>query len=163
MPVTVKVEPMEPILMTSYDHERLCELVEDSLRGDIQNRADIVALEQELERAVLVDESEFPTDVVTMNSKLLVIDIESNEELDLCIVFPPAADLAGGRISVLAPVGLAMLGSREGEEIAWKTPRGVRRLRVDHVKYQPEASGDLERLRTQFREVKRGPRCARAS
>lgn len=143
---------MEPILMTPYDNERLCELVENCLRGTT-NPTHALALEHELGRAVLVDESELPADVVTMNSQLVAVDVDTGEELHLSVVFPAAADVEQGQISVLAPIGIAMLGSREGDEITWRRAGRVRRLRIKQVSYQPEASGDLERLRSQFRKA----------
>ncbi len=142
---------MEARLMTAFDHERLRELVEHQRRVDPISPFDALALERELERAVLIDELELPADVVTMNSKLRVVDSDTGDALELRIVFPSSADVSRGRISVLAPVGLAMLGSRGGDDVIWRVPRRVRRFRIERVGYQPEASGDLKRLRARLR------------
>ena len=84
-------------------------------------------------------------DVVTMNSEVLVRDLDSKKEMTVTLVFPSEADLEQGKISILAPVGTALLGYRVGDTIEWKVPGRVRRLRVEKVLYQPEAAGDYHR------------------
>ena len=81
-----------------------------------------------------------PADVVTLNSTVRVIDLESSEATDYTIVMPGEANYEAGRISVLAPLGTALLGYRVGDEIEWDVPRGIRRLRIDAVLFQPEAA-----------------------
>jgi regulator of nucleoside diphosphate kinase len=78
-----------------------------------------------------------------MNSRVLFEDVESGEELEVTLVYPRNADFDQRRISVLAPVGTALLGLAVGESIVWPTPGGTdRRLRVTRLSYQPEAAGD---------------------
>jgi regulator of nucleoside diphosphate kinase len=79
---------------------------------------------------------------VTMNSKVCLKDLYTNEEMNVTLVFPRDADIAQAKVSVLAPIGTAMLGNRIGEIFTWKVPDGVRRLQVEKVLYQPEAAGD---------------------
>ena len=69
-------------------------------------------------------------------------DLDSSKELIYSLVFPKEADVDKGKISVLAPVGTAMIGYRVGDIIEWEVPSGLRRLKVEEVLYQPEASGD---------------------
>jgi regulator of nucleoside diphosphate kinase len=133
---------MEPILMTPHDHDRLSYLAEQLTETTTIHDSEVKVLERELDRADVVEDAELPADVVTMNSELLLVDIDTQEALSLRVVFPRAADIERGWISVLAPVGLAVLGSREGDEITWRTPRRVRRFRIERVTYQPEANGD---------------------
>jgi regulator of nucleoside diphosphate kinase len=76
-----------------------------------------------------------------MNSKILVTDLDSGETFDIQVVFPRAANAAAGKISVLAPLGMAVLGRRMGEQVTWQVPGGVRHLRVDDVLAQPEREG----------------------
>lgn len=133
---------MEPIWMTPHDHARLLRLVEQlDARSPVED-PNLEALEDELARARVVEEADLPADVVTMNSELVVVDVDTREELRVRVVFPSAADIERGRISVLAPVGLAVLGSREGDELKWQTPSRVRRFRIARVTYQPEADGE---------------------
>lgn len=131
---------MQSILMTIEDHVRLSRLVEQ-LEDATRERASVDALEDELARARVVSPSDLPPDVVTMDSELLLVDVDTGEEIRMRVVFPGAADIERGRVSVLAPVGLAVLGSREGEELKWPTPSRVRRFRIARVTYQPEADG----------------------
>ena len=90
----------------------------------------------------MVAPTDVPPDVVTMNSRVVLVDLDTREEMVLLLVFPQEADVAQSRISVLAPIGTAMLGYRVGNAFTWQVPDGIRRLRVKQVLYQPEASGD---------------------
>jgi len=124
------------IVVTSTDMERLRTLI-DTTAGD---RAD--ALDAELMRAEVVEPSQIPPDVVTMNSRVVYRDEESHETREVTLSYPQDASLEQGRISVLAPVGAALLGLSVGQEIEWQLPGGKsRRLRVLSVTYQPQAAG----------------------
>lgn len=107
-----------------------------------------MSLGDEIERATEVDPSDMPSDVVTLNSTTRVTDLESGEARDYTVVMPGEADYEAGRISVLAPLGTALLGYRVGDEIEWEVPRGVRRLRIDAVLFQPEAAAHASMSRT---------------
>lgn len=132
---------MTSILLTHFDCTRLEHLLDHiHARGDVD--LSIQALEDELAHARVVDESQLPANVVTMNSEVHIIDLDTREELCLRVVFPELADVESGRVSVLAPIGLAVLGSREGDVLEWPMPRHVRRIRIERVIYQPEAAGD---------------------
>lgn len=101
----------------------------------------IQALDQELEKAIIVDEAEIPCDVVTMNSRVRVRDLATREEFVWAIVFPQAASAKRNRVSVLAPIGTALIGYRAGDTVELQMPSGTRRLRIVEVEYQPEAAG----------------------
>lgn len=107
------------------------------------SRDDLKAFQQELERAQVVAPNQVPADVVTMNSKARVKDLATGEEITYTLVFPEQADIDQDKISVLAPIGTAMLGQRVGDEFEWQVPAGPVRLRVEEVLYQPEAAGDF--------------------
>jgi regulator of nucleoside diphosphate kinase len=109
------------------------------------DRDDVSGLVGELQRAVVVPASEIPPDVITMNSRARLLDLDQLTTLELTVVYPEDADFAEGRISVVAPIGAAMLGYRVGDEIEWVVPSGPRRLRVEAILYQPEAAGDFSR------------------
>ncbi|HEX8821945.1 MAG TPA: nucleoside diphosphate kinase regulator [Archangium sp.] len=129
---------LEPrIVVTSSDMERLRTLI-DTTAGD---KAD--ALDAELTRAVVVEPTEVPPDVVTMNSRVVYQDEESNETREVTLSYPKDASLEQGRVSVLAPVGAALLGLSVGQEIDWLVPGGRhKRLRILAVPYQPQAAGN---------------------
>lgn len=108
-------------------------------KGDRGSRRD---LDVELRRGRVLPPSEIPPDVVTMNSRVRLTDLDSGEELTYALVYPPDADFAQEKISVLAPVGTALLGERVGSVVEWDVPAGRRRLRIEELLYQPEAAGD---------------------
>jgi regulator of nucleoside diphosphate kinase len=131
------------IYITEYDLARLTELVDRTRNGEGDwNTHYLNRLESELERAEVVDPKDIPGDAITMRSTVRLRDLGSGKELIYSLVFPNEADIDKGRISVLAPVGTAMIGYRVGDTIEWEVPAGLRRLKVQEVLYQPEASGD---------------------
>jgi len=98
-------------------------------------------LQHELERAVVVAPEAVPPDVVTMNSRVRYVDETTGERRLVQIVYPAESDAREGKVSVLAPVGAALLGLSVGQAIEWDFPDGSRRrLRVEDVSYQPESA-----------------------
>jgi regulator of nucleoside diphosphate kinase len=130
-------------VMTEFDLRRLDALFE-RIRRQVQPPPTLSVLERETERAVMVKPEAVPATVVTMNSRVEVLDVDTQERRCVTLVFPSLAGIDAGRVSVLAPFGTALLGSREGSLIEWTTPRGMRRLRVERVVYQPEAAGRFD-------------------
>jgi regulator of nucleoside diphosphate kinase len=98
------------------------------------------ALETELAHAQVVPDDEVPPDVITMNSRAELVDLDTGERMAFTVVFPAEANVDEGRISVLAPVGAGMLGYRVGEIFRRSAPDGVRRLKVARIHFQPEAA-----------------------
>ena len=97
------------------------------------------ALKRELERAIVVSSAAVPPDVATMNSMIRYVDETSGEQRTVFLVHPEKADGSAGKLSVLAPVGTALLGLSEGQAIDWDFPDGSRRrLRLLEVVWQPE-------------------------
>ena len=131
------------IYVTSDDRKRLQALL--SRPTEAMDRDDVSGLVAEVQRAVVVPASEIPPDVITMNTRARLIDLDQRTTLDYTVVYPEDADFAAGRISVVAPIGAAMLGYRVGDEIEWVVPSGPRRLRVEAILYQPESAGDFSR------------------
>ena len=125
------------IYLTQADMERLLHLV-DAYPGRRFEQ-----LERELVRAQVVAREEIPPDIVTMDSRVVFEDEGTGERREVTLVYPGSADIDAGRISVLTPVGSALLGLRVGQSIDWELPAGVRRrYRIAAVPYQPEAAGD---------------------
>lgn len=127
------------LYISEHDRRRIRELL---AAVDPADRAGGRDLDVELRLGKIVLPDEMPSDVVTMNSRVRLIDLDSGAELVYTLVFPADADYTAGRISVLAPIGTALLGERVGAEIQWEVPAGVRRLRVEELLYQPESAGD---------------------
>jgi regulator of nucleoside diphosphate kinase len=128
------------IFVTDQDMEKLRQLLEPARESLSRDQEHLETLEQELDRARILSPSNIPEDVITMNSKARVRDLDTGKDATYTLVFPRNADIASGRISVLAPIGTAILGYRVGDVIEWRVPGGRRTLRVEEVLYQPEAA-----------------------
>jgi len=120
------------IVVTEPDLKRLLSLVRRA-NDSGQDKEHLQDLEEELARATVVDADEVPGEVVTMHSEVHVEDVETGETRVYTLTFPHEADVTSGRISVLAPLGTALLGYRENDELEWRMPGGVRRLRIRKV------------------------------
>ncbi|MDO5626538.1 MAG: nucleoside diphosphate kinase regulator [Pseudomonadota bacterium] len=127
---------MKPkITLSSLDAERLHTLL-DELAAQFPGRD---ALEEELLRADVLDPRDMPPQVVTMNSTVRFQVSDSQESFKLTLVYPKDVDASGDKLSVLAPVGSALLGLAQGDEIEWPKPGGgLMRVRIVEVVYQPE-------------------------
>ena len=121
------------IVVTQGDVERL-RAVLGSRGGSIHDRAHFLDLRDELEQARVVAEHEIPADVVTLRSEVRVRDSVTGASSDYTVVSPAHANLELGQISVLAPLGTALLGYREGDEFEWHMPGGIRRLQIERVR-----------------------------
>jgi regulator of nucleoside diphosphate kinase len=130
------------IYITELDRKRLQERLLSSGKIAEKDKENLAELEQELLRAEIVSPREIPDDVITMNATVRLRDLATKKELTYTLVFPSDADAAQNRISVLAPIGTALIGYRVGDVITWKVPGGLRKLRVEKIIYQPEAAGD---------------------
>ena len=126
------------IRVTRTDLERLRELVDGRLDANARDHEYLESLEAELDRAEIVEPGAIPPDVVTMNSQVRLKDLDSGDEKVYRLVFP-SQTRAENSVSVLAPIGTAMLGYRVGDTIHWRVPKGVRRLKVMEILSQPEA------------------------
>lgn len=130
------------LYITKFDMDRLLELI-DGLRSTPKaNQANLDLLEKELYRGVLVEPQNVPRDVITMNSRVTITDMDSGEKMNYTLVFPSAANINENKLSILAPLGIALLGYRKGDVIEWTVPSGVKNFLIDDIIYQPEASGD---------------------
>ena len=121
-----------PIVISRIDAARLRELLAVRARAE-RDQDHLGELAAELERAHIAEPDEVPADVITIDSRMQVLDLASGERRELTLVLPRESDANAGRISVLAPLGTALLGFRAGDEVEWLMPGGLRRLRVEWV------------------------------
>jgi regulator of nucleoside diphosphate kinase len=138
---------MEPIMgtiyITSKDLNRLRTLLRDAMEKGQDSKANLGLLNDELNQSEVCEQKDIPRDVITMNSRVHLRDLDSNEDLIYTLVYPAHANVKLGRISVLAPIGAAMIGYRVGDVIEWPVPGGLRHLQMKEVLFQPEAAGDF--------------------
>lgn len=132
-----------PIIVSSLDLERLERLL-DGLKGPAAEQAK--SLELELERADVVEPKDMPPTVVSMNSRVRFSINGSSETFNQTLVYPKDADGAADKISVLAPIGSALLGLSVGATIDWPRPKGgITKVTIEEIIYQPESEGELHR------------------
>lgn len=132
------------IYVTELDYNRLNGLIDRTRERNSVDREYLNKLEAELDRAEIVDPKDIPSDVITMRSKVRLKDLVSGQSATYSLVFPAEANFADGKISVLAPIGTAILGYRTGDTIEWPVPSGLRQLQIEEILYQPESAGDHE-------------------
>jgi regulator of nucleoside diphosphate kinase len=134
------------IYISEFDLKRLKELIKVAEQfGDKRVLRYLEELDEELDRAESMKPQEIPHDVITMNSTFRLRNADTDEEMVYTLVFPGEADSAKGKISILAPIGTAVLGCKIGDNIEWEVPAGLKRFRVEGIVYQPEAAGDFHR------------------
>lgn len=125
-----------PITVTETDYDRIDALLDET--GDAV--PGIRELRTELERAHVVASEDIPENVATMNSTIAFENVDSGKRFELTLVYPRDIDGSPGKVSILAPVGSALLGLAVDQEIQWQVPGGnALRLRVLDVQNQPEA------------------------
>ena len=128
------------IIVTASDHAELSSVI--AFTGKVSHRVkwELRLLENELKRARIVAPEEVPPDVITMNTRAELLDLETGERMEFTLVLPAEANINDGKISVLAPLGTAMLGYRVGDEFVCHVPHGLRQLKVIKLHFQPEAN-----------------------
>ena len=131
----------QTVMVTDFDIRLLQSLVEGPRSRDQRESDYVESLEGYLDEAEILPADRIGPDVVTMNSEVLVRDLETQGTIVFRVVYPNEADAGTWRISVLAPLGMAVLGRREGDTVTCQTPGGIRRLRVAQILYQPEREG----------------------
>ena len=131
------------LYVTVQDQQRLTDMLEEALARNSRDSGFLKELARELALAQAVDPKEVPADVVTMNSRVVLQDVESGEHMEYTLVFPDQADIENGRLSVVSPIGTAILGYAKGDTLSWQTPGGPRKLKILDIPYQPEAAGDF--------------------
>ncbi|NLL14665.1 MAG: nucleoside diphosphate kinase regulator [Fibrobacter sp.] len=134
----------KPIYVTENDMRKLRALVQSSRGSRKINEKSLQILETELNKAKVVRSEEIPSDVITMHSEVQLLDLDSNEETTYRIVYPNQADIDKGFVSILAPIGTALLGYSVGDIIEWSVPAGTAKWKVMKISYQPESAGDYQ-------------------
>jgi regulator of nucleoside diphosphate kinase len=130
---------MTKIYITQFDFDRLQNQLAKSKPHDDFDKALLV----ELEKAEIVEPKNIPPDTITMNSHVQFVD-EFDNDWDYWLVFPEDADLTKNKISILSPIGCALIGYKVGDTVTLFTPRGRRELRVKEVLSQPEREGKFD-------------------
>lgn len=129
-----------PLYISRNDYTQLRLFVDAALRSDTHSA--LARLRDELGRATIIDPAALPQDLVTMDSRVRFEDLGTGEIEEYTLTFPGKADIAEGRLSILAPIGTALLGYRTGAIVDWPTPGGIRRLKIHHVTPRHEVTAE---------------------
>ncbi len=128
------------IYLTEIDKERLKKIIDTEIKsGNVLDKP-MKKLSEEIDNAIVVNTQQIPQDIITMNTRaLLYLD---HEDIEITLVYPEEADWDNNRMSVLSPIGTAILGYKVGDTVEWEVPSGITQIYIKNVLYQPEASGD---------------------
>lgn len=128
----------QSIIVLDTDIERLSQLVRDLRHSRFRDQAQVELLERTVENAEVTSSAGFPRNAIKMNSRFRVLDLGTGKKQVYTLVYPSEADVFAGSISVLAPLGIALLGRRQGDTIEVRVPGRIRRLRIERVLYPPD-------------------------
>jgi regulator of nucleoside diphosphate kinase len=134
---------LNTIQVTTFDMNRLFAMIDQLRKSGFRETANLDQLEEELARSDEVPPDEVAADVVTMNSRVRLQKESTGQEIVCSLVFPAEADASANKISIVAPLGIAILGFRVGDTVAWPMPGGVQKYKIVEIAYQPEAAGDF--------------------
>lgn len=131
------------IQITDLDYNRLNGMIVSMRKSNQKEYNDLLFLESELERAKRTNPRKITSEFVTMNSVIEVLDCDTNKAMEIKLVYPRDANFKLGRISVLSPLGSALLGYSVGSEISYNVPTGMKKMKISRIIYQPEANGEF--------------------
>jgi regulator of nucleoside diphosphate kinase len=136
------IESNATITVTQIDFLRLTRLIQTLRENKSVDMQYLKFLGMELQKALKVDSRLITPDFITMNSVMNVIFIDSGKTMEIRLVYPQNADFSKGLISVLSPCGCALLGYKEGDMVTFQAPKGLQKVKINKVTYQPEAHGE---------------------
>lgn len=130
--------------ITKRDYDRLTSYLYSAGTRNSLDRSNLERLGEELRKGKVVDSREIAPNVVTMNSRVRLKDMDTSKEMLVTLVFPDDSDIEQGKLSVLSPIGTAILGYSLGDIIEWQAPSRVRHTQIMEICYQPEAAGNYD-------------------
>jgi regulator of nucleoside diphosphate kinase len=151
------------IIVTDADVERLTRLVRALKCSLFRDQRQLDLLDQTLESAEVRPVGRVPKDVVRMNSRVRVFDFDTRKKGMFTLVFPEQANISQGLISVLAPLGIALLGRRKGDVIEARVPGGTRMLKVERVQREPDSAEERPSEHRPAKPVRYQPRSQQAA
>lgn len=131
------------IYITHHDLTRLRKLIHERSKGSRGEYGSVKELEDELSRGIVVAPKNIPENVITMNSRVLLKDLDSGRTETYWLVFPDKVNAVKNPVSILSPLGTAMIGYKVGEVFDWESPSGRKQMEVLDILYQPERVGNF--------------------
>ena len=130
----MNIKGLNPVIITEEDYKLLKPYVDK-----LPDRNEEMSLAHELKRAVIVTKDAFPKHCIKLNSRVSILDLDTQKVLEFTIVMPEHADIKQNKISVITPMGAALIGFRKSEEVRWKVPAGLKRFRILDVVNHPDS------------------------
>lgn len=137
MTTTTIAPATSPVVLLKKDYEILNSYVKNLQGMQVSEKENYSKLSQELRRALLVDEKDFPKEVVRLDSTVIIKDLTTNRNMTVTIVLPKNANIKQKKVSVLAPVGTAVIGFKKGQVVSWNVPSGKKDFEIVEV-IQPD-------------------------
>ncbi len=119
------------------DIDRLAQLIRALRNPQFRDQQQLDLLDEVLQNASVIASEQVPIDVIRMNSRFRVLDLDNGRRARYTLVLPESADISTGKLSILAPLGTAVLGRRREEVVEAKVPGGTRRLKIEYTLYRP--------------------------
>ena len=133
MTTTTLAPATRPVVLLKKDYEVLNSYVKNLQGMQVSEKENYSKLSQELKRAHLVEEKDFPKEVVRLDSTVVIKDLTTNRNMTVTIVLPKNANIKQKKVSVLAPVGTALIGFKKGQVVSWKVPSGEKDFEIVEV------------------------------
>ncbi len=134
---------MEDIIkVTKLDYVRLNGIISSIKQFNKEASKEVSFLETELTRAKKIDSKKIGAEFVTMNTQVEIVDMDTNKSMTIRLVYPKDADFKKGNISILSPLGSALLGYKTDSVVSFKVPGGLKKMKICNIVFQPEANGD---------------------
>ncbi len=130
---TATLTPAAPVILLKTDFEILNDYVKNLHGMQVNEKENFSKLHGELQKAQIVEEVDFPSDIVRLDSTVVIKDLQTKREMTITIVLPQKADIKQKKVSVLAPVGTALIGFRKGQKVSWEVPSGKKDFMIMEV------------------------------
>ncbi|MCB9319467.1 MAG: nucleoside diphosphate kinase regulator [Lewinellaceae bacterium] len=134
---------MSEIMMNKLDYVRIQKAINDAKQTRSLKASEALNLLQELKSAKIVEPTEIPANVVTMNTIVKISFLNTSKTVQFQIAYPQEANLKKNKISILSPIATALIGYKVGDEIEWIVPAGLTKVKIEEIIYQPEAAGNF--------------------
>jgi regulator of nucleoside diphosphate kinase len=123
-----------PVILLKNDFEVLNGFVKNLQGMQVNEKENFSKLYEELKKAQIVDAENFPGDIVRLNSTVVIKDLKTKRDMTITIVLPQKADIKQKKVSVLAPIGTALIGFRKGQTVSWQVPSGKKDFMIMEVR-----------------------------
>ena len=133
---------MSRLIISRVDYARIKKCINNAQTNRSVNKIEAENLLNELESAKIVEPEKMPSDVVTMNSIVKLVFLNTEKRVEFQIVYPDNANLKENKISIFSPIATALIGYKVSDEIEWIVPAGLTKIKIEEIIYQPESAGD---------------------